>query len=336
MIKFGIIGAGRLGSTHAANIEKHEEAVLAAVYDINPAKAQAFNEKYGAVICQSADELAAMVDVVLVASPSDCHLEGVTAAVKANKPVFSEKPFCRFAEEADAYRELFKNYDKTYGIGFVRRHMAKTQIAKKLLEDNTIGELKFCNVDLPFGAFKRMYDDWFADYDRSGGVILDMLAHHMDLANWFFGRPVRVYAQGMLLDKKQQLPSDYVSMTVTYENGVIVNMMCSWQRFGRSNEMMEIYGSEGAITLDGSTDVKVIRLGETEPEIIDANEAEKSAGVGNMSTGNGFYNELSEFIACVKENRVYSPGIPEAYSSFALAEAAMRSAETNQVVDIKY
>ena len=336
MITIGIIGAGRLGTTHAGNIERIDGIKLAAVYDINPEKAQVFNEKYGAVICNSADELANMVDVVVVASPSDCHLEGVQAAVKANKPVFSEKPFCRTAEQADAIVDLFKNYDKTYGIGFVRRHMLKTQMVKKMLDENIIGTLKFCNVDLPFGAFRRMYGDWFADYKRSGGVILDMLAHHMDLANWFFGKPVRVYAQSMLLDPKQELPSDYVSMTVTYESGVIVNMMCSWQRFGRSNEMMEIYGEKGSITLDGTKEIKIAKLGCDEVEIVNADEALNSSGVNNVNTGNGFCNELSEFIECVKANRIYSPGRPEAIVSFAVAEAAMRSAETNQVVEIKY
>ena len=336
MITFGIIGAGRLGTNHATNIAQMDGAKLTAVYDIDPAKAKVFNEQYGAVICNSADELANMVDAVLVASPSDCHLEGVTAAVKANKPVFSEKPLCRTAEQSAAYKELVKDYKQVYGIGYVRRYMAKTQIAKKLLDENTLGTLKFCNVDLPFGAFKRMYGDWFADYKRSGGVILDMLAHHIDLANWFFGKPVRVYAQSMLLDPKQELPSDYVSMTVTYESGVIVNMMCSWQRFGRSNEMMEIYGDKGSLTLDGSTQLKIARLGAEEVEVIEAEEVQKGSSMNNVNTGNGFYNELAAFVDCINNKKVFTPGIPEGFMSFAVAEAAMRSAETNQVVEIKY
>lgn len=336
MINFGIIGAGRLGTTHAKNIAQMDGVKLAAVYDIDPAKAQVFNEEYGAVICNSADELANMVDIVVVASPSDCHIEGVRAAVKADKPVFSEKPLCRFAEQAAEYKELLKDYQKPFGIGYVRRYMPKTIIAKKLLDENTLGTLKFCNVDLPFGAFKRMYGDWFADYKRSGGVILDMLAHHIDLANMFFGKPVRVYAQSMLLDPKQELPSDYVSMTVTYANGVIVNMMCSWQRFGRSNEMMEIYGDKAALTLDGTTEIKIARLGAENIEVIKAEDVQFSSAVNNVNTGNGFYNELAAFVECVKNNKPFTPGIPEAFVSFAVAEAAMRSAETNQVVEINY
>ena len=334
MIKFGIIGAGRLGTTHADSLSKMENVKLAAVYDISEEKAQAMREKYGPEICSSVDELVAKVDAIVVATPSDCHIDGVRAAVKANKPVFTEKPLCRFAEQAEEYRSLLKGFTKTFGIGFVRRHMAKTLKFKELLDSGVIGNIRFCNVDLPFGAFKRMYGDWFTDYKRSGGVILDMLAHHMDLANWFFGDAKRVYAQGLLLDPAQGLPADYVSATVTYANGIIVNMMCSWQRFGRSGEVMEIYGEKGALTLDASSTVKLVLLDGTTQEI-EVNETAQSAGVGNASTGNGFMNEMVAFADAIRTGRSYFPGIPEAFASFAVAEAMMRSAETNQIVTIQ-
>ena len=333
MLNFGIIGAGRLGTTHAGNLAQIENAKLAAVYDIDPAKAEAMRDAYGPAICVSAEELADRVDAVVVASPSDCHIDGVRAAVRAGKHVFTEKPLCRFAEQAAEYRTLLRDFDKVFGIGFVRRHMTKTQVFKSLLESGKIGRVRFCNVDLPFGAFRRMPGDWFTEYKRSGGVILDMLAHHMDLANWFFGKAVRVYAQGMLLDPTQELPSDYVSATVTYESGAIVNMMCSWQRFGRSAEMMEVYGEKGALTLSGADTIGYAPLG-GEAQEIDASEIVSGSGVDNARTGNGFMNEMRHFIACIENGKTYTPGIPEAFASFALAEAMMRSAETGKVVTI--
>ena len=333
MLNFGIIGAGRLGTRHAENLAAIENAKVAAVYDINAEKAQFVHDKYGAEICNSAEELAAKVDAVVVASPSDCHIEGVRAAIQADKHVFSEKPLCRFAEQAEEYHRLFNGFKKVYGIGFVRRHILKTQLFKQMLDDNKIGRIRFCNVDLPFGGFRRMQDDWFANYKRSGGVILDMLAHHIDLANWFFGKAKRVYAQGMMLDPTQKLPSDYVSATITYENDVYVNMMCSWQRFGRSNEMMEVYGENGALTLNSSDKFILSMLGEETREI-DATENVTSAQVDNASTGNGFMNEMVNFIHCIETGETYKPGIPEAFASFAVAEAMMRSAETGKVVEL--
>lgn len=72
-------------------------------------------------------------------------------------------------------------------------------------------------MDLPLGMYRREYGDWFTDFDKCGGVIVDMLAHHVDLANWFFGKPERVYADGMLLDPAQKEPSDMVDGIITYK-----------------------------------------------------------------------------------------------------------------------
>ena len=333
MLKVGIIGAGRLGNVHADNLAKIEDVKLEAVYDIAEQPARTMSEKFGPVICNSAEELAARVDVVVVASPSDCHIEGVRAAVQAGKAVFTEKPFCRRQDQLEDYRELLKGFDKTFGIGFVRRHMLKTQMVKKMLDDGKIGRIRYCNIDLPFGAFRRMYGDWFADYSRSGGVILDMLAHHIDLCCWFFGRPKRVYAQSMMLDPAQTLPSDYVSSTVTFENGVIVNFMCAWQRFGRSGERMEIYGEKGAITMTGEEAVGFAEL-DKEPVMLNAAELASGSGVSNVNVGNGFLLEMQNFTRAVRDNSAFAPGIPEAYASFELAEAMMRSAETNKLIEL--
>lgn len=334
MLEFGIIGAGRLGTTHADSLSKMDGVKLAAVYDISAEKAKAMQEKYGPAVCSSPDELASKVDAVIVASPSDCHLEGVRAAVRAGKAVFTEKPLCRFAEQAEEYKSLLKDFRKPFGIGFVRRHMLKTVKFKEILDSGELGRIRFCNVDLPFGAYKRMPGDWFTEYKRSGGVILDMLAHHIDLANWFFGPARRVYAQGLLLDPSQELPADHVSATVTYANGVIVNMMCNWQRFGRSGEMMEVYGEKGALTMDGSQTLRLAKLGVPVQEI-GVNETAQSLGVSNASTGNGFLNEMMNFADAVRTGKTFSPGIPEAFASFAVAEAMMRSAETDQLVKIQ-
>ncbi|WP_337746489.1 Gfo/Idh/MocA family oxidoreductase [Victivallis vadensis] len=82
MIRYGIIGAGRIGNNHAGQIKLLANAAVVAVYDIRPEAAADFREKFGARICASAAELAASpdVDCVIVSSPTYCHREGVEAA----------------------------------------------------------------------------------------------------------------------------------------------------------------------------------------------------------------------------------------------------------------
>ena len=135
MIRFGLIGAGRLGKVHAANIAQLEklagiEASLVAVYDPKPEAAQFMHDTYGATICQGPEDVAQFpdLDAVVIASPTYCHQDGIRAAVAANKFIFSEKPFCRDLETGKSLLELLKDYPKFFPIGFVRRAMSKSAL----------------------------------------------------------------------------------------------------------------------------------------------------------------------------------------------------------------
>ena len=341
MIRYGIIGVGRMGNNHAAQIRQLDNAAITAVYDIRPEASTAFREKYGARICGSVAELAQSpdVDCVVVTSPTYCHREGVEAAVSAGKAVFCEKALCRTPADADALLKRVEAYDKLFTVGFVRRHMVKTILVKQLLDAGRIGRIRYCNVDLPLGCYRRMPGDWFADFDLCGGVIVDMLAHHIDVANWFFGAAKRVYADGMLLTRDQPKPADYVASVVSYENGVICNFMCSWQRFGRSNELMEIYGDEGALALDATPNVLwypkngEMRQIDSVAEIM--KQAKTGDGVDQVNIGDGFFCEFRNLTAALEGKKVVLPTVRDAWNSLAVSFAMIESVKTGKAVVLK-
>ena len=73
MLKVGIIGAGRMGNSHAENLAKLAEVKLAAVYDVNPEKAEALRKKFPSVsIMKSAEELvnSPEVGLIVITSPT--------------------------------------------------------------------------------------------------------------------------------------------------------------------------------------------------------------------------------------------------------------------------
>ena len=94
MIRIAVLGCGRIGAMHAANIAAHPRARLAAVQDINGAAAQTVAASTGARVMQTATEvyLSQDVDAVLIATATDTHADLLEQAVKAGKPVLCEKP----------------------------------------------------------------------------------------------------------------------------------------------------------------------------------------------------------------------------------------------------
>ncbi len=340
MVKFGVIGAGRMGKNHTSYLTTLEECKndvrIAAVYDPKPEAAQEMHEKYGAEICNGPEEVAAKADCVIVSAPTYTHQDGVRATIAAGKDLFCEKPLCRDFALADELLALGKGYSKLFAIGFVRRHMYKAMKMKELLEQNFLGKIRFCNVDLPFGGFKRLSDDWFTQFDKSGGVIMDMLAHHVDLSNWFFGSVARVYAQSDMLDTAQPLPADHVASVVTYKNGVICNYMCNWQRFGRSGEMMEIYGEKGALVMDGNPDLTYYPAG-GEKQTIPVRDAPQASGEGvkEVNVVDGYTRQMLNLYKYMKgDHSIPFPTVQDGYNSLMIAKAMMESATTNKAVEL--
>ena len=91
---FGILGAGRIGALHARNLAGSiDGAHLALVMDAYPDAAQ--RAAYGgAAVVQSVEAVLEHpdVDAVLIASPTTLHAEQITAAARAGKAIFCEKP----------------------------------------------------------------------------------------------------------------------------------------------------------------------------------------------------------------------------------------------------
>jgi predicted dehydrogenase len=112
-------------------------------------------------------------------------------------------------------------------------------------------------------GYAREWKDFFANFERSGGVILDMMSHLFDQLNWYFGEAVSVSGNSVMFDRSQPLPMDYVSGTVTYKDNIICGIDGSWQRYGQSSDRIEVYGDSGCVVYDcGAGHVDIYRPNE--------------------------------------------------------------------------
>nr|MCU0827789.1 Gfo/Idh/MocA family oxidoreductase [Tabrizicola sp.] len=75
-IRFGLLGAGRIGKVHARAVTGNGGARLVAVSDAMPAAAQAIAEQYGCEV-RTIDAIAASrdIDAVVICTPTDTHAD---------------------------------------------------------------------------------------------------------------------------------------------------------------------------------------------------------------------------------------------------------------------
>ena len=333
MLKIGIIGVGRMGTTHSHNLESIPGTKVTGIYDLEQKQIDAYLATFpGRKVYSSAVELASSpeVDFVLVTSPSYCHNEGIQAATSAGKPVFCEKPLCRTQAQLDELIPLLRNYQKMFAVGFVRRYSPGVIRMKQMLEEGKIGRALCFEVHVMLGAFKRLPGDWFADYNLCGGVTLDMLAHHADLINYFIGEAQSVCANALMLNPKNGLPSDYLSGTITCKNGVIGTIQGAWCAAARNENGMTIFGDQGALRLSDQTGLTYFTPGNQEEIPLDAQSV---VDLPNLK-GGMFGNEMAVLVNCLRTGEKPWAGVEEAIAAQQLCLALMRSAERREIVHL--
>ena len=123
MVKFAVLGCGRIGRMHAINLARHPRAELAWVFDVAGSAAASVAEATGARQARDADEILAAkdVDAVLIASSTNTHLDLLERAVEAGKAVLCEKPIDLDLAKVDACWERIKDRNATIMTGFNRR-----------------------------------------------------------------------------------------------------------------------------------------------------------------------------------------------------------------------
>ena len=94
MLRIAVLGCGRIGQMHAANVAAHAKTELAMVYDVHTPSADAVAEKVGAKVAASAEDVfaSAEVDAVLIATATPTHADYIEQAVAAGKAALCEKP----------------------------------------------------------------------------------------------------------------------------------------------------------------------------------------------------------------------------------------------------
>ncbi|MBB4892280.1 myo-inositol 2-dehydrogenase/D-chiro-inositol 1-dehydrogenase [Streptomyces olivoverticillatus] len=193
-LRIGLLGAGRIGSFHAAVLAGMDAVGELVIADVDPGRSAALARQTGATAAPSTEEVftAGRVDAVVIASATAAHAELITRAARAGLPAFCEKPVAldvpgtvRALSEVEAAGTLLQ-------IGFQRRFDAGFRAAREAVRGGRLGRLHTIrcvtsDAAPPPPAFLPL----------SGGLIRDCMVHDFDAVRWLTGREVtEVYALG--------------------------------------------------------------------------------------------------------------------------------------------
>ena len=84
-------------------------------------------------------------------------------------------------------------------------------------------------VRLTRGTFrpKKAVDNWFVDFEKSGGIMLDLMVHDLDYARWIAGEVESVFAKS-ISSAHPDASLDYGLAILKHRNGTISHIEGSW------------------------------------------------------------------------------------------------------------
>ena len=192
-MKVGLIGFGLAGKVfHAPHIEACEGLELS--YIVSSRKEEIKSIYPNVTVLTSADELFAKeIDLVVIATPNDTHVDLATRAINQNINVIIDKPFTPSLDESRQIIDLAKSKNVVISSFHNRRFDGDFLTIKKLINDNSIGEIKLFESN--FNRFRPEVnkENWRETTDVAGGVFYDLAPHTLDQALNLFGAPSSVY-----------------------------------------------------------------------------------------------------------------------------------------------
>ena len=179
-----VVGTGFLGAARAAAAEVARGVRLAAVFDREPARAQATAARHRVLAAPDLESGLALpgVDAVVVATPHADHTDAVRAALEAGKHVLCEKPLAVNPADARELARLADSRKLRLATGLNHRFYPPVADALSLATSGAIGRIEGVRAEIGHRASTEFLAGWHGDPARSGGgTLMDNGPHACDL-----------------------------------------------------------------------------------------------------------------------------------------------------------
>jgi myo-inositol 2-dehydrogenase / D-chiro-inositol 1-dehydrogenase len=186
-VPVALVGAGRMGTAHLRALRYSDRVRVVAVADpVLEARSRA-EETFGVAAFPSLDRLLETggFESAIVAAPSGLHLETVRRLTQERYHVLCEKPCGLRPDDAREAARLGRDAGVAVRVGYWRRFVPTLQALRERIRAGELGTLSSVSC---FQWDERPPPAQFRA--ASGGIVLDMGVHELDMLRWLTGQEV--------------------------------------------------------------------------------------------------------------------------------------------------
>ena len=298
-MRFGVIGAGKLGGFHTRTLSTMPGVELVGVSDPNLLRAQMLAWRYNCVAYKTVEELLNQVDALVVAAPTEYHAEIGIKALEAGVHVLMEKPITNSEEGARKLLELSEKNKVVLQVGHSERfNSAVVETLKHVKNPRYV-------------TIERLgpYDPRVA----ATGVTLDLMIHDLDIVLTMIDSDVASFeAIGASMLSSHE---DISNVRLKFKNGCVVDITASRATMEASRRM-RIYQQDAYISVDYvSARLKIYH--KKNPVVNSLKDIEVI--FPKLERKEPIKEEILHFIDCIKTSKTPTPSGEKGLKALRLA-----------------
>ena len=324
MLKVGIVGMGHMGEKHINSYKNIDNVEVGAVNDVRINELESKLDIAGIKTYEKFEDLLndECIDFVDICLPTFLHKEHTIKALDAGKHVICEKPMAMNVEECDAMIKAREKSGKFLMIAQCLRFWQEYEALKDYVSQNKFGRLLSLYLLRACQPPSWSWNNWLAQGSKSGGAILDLHVHDVDMVNYLLGMPEAVYSVGADVIKNGGI--DILSTQYLYDKDIVVTVDCNWVVFGGVGFEM----SYRACFEKGT----IIFSSKNNPSIT-VYPKDKDSFIPELGTKDAYEKELSYFAECIekrKEPKIITP--KSAQDTIRIVTAELKSIESKEKI----
>ncbi|SOS33216.1 inositol 2-dehydrogenase [Pseudomonas syringae group genomosp. 3] len=321
-IGIAVLGAGRIGKIHSANVAASPLATLVVVADPLADAALQLATLLGADAmndCEAAIDRAD-VDAIVIGTPTHTHIDLMLRAVRQGKAVLCEKPIDLDMARTLATVEEVERLNGRVMLAFNRRFEVTFAQIRAAIDAGDIGEVRQVIISSRDPGLAS--DDYIK---HSGGIFRDMTIHDLDIGRWLLGEePVELTAMAsrlvdpIMMEKYDDYDTAMVQMQTASGKQCQINNSrhCAYGY----DQRVEVFGARGMLQMDN---LRPTTLRRSTAESTDSREPLLNFFLERYQQA--YKAELEAYIGAVMHGRPMPTTVQDGLQALRLAEAAVES-----------
>ncbi len=262
-LRVGIVGAGKISGQYSETIAAHPSLVVAAVADLDTARAQALADRHDGARVLPLDELyAADLDVALNLTTPAGHAPIALAALAAGKHVYGEKPLALDTAQGRSVLAAARTAGLRVACAPDTVLSAGVQTARAAVDAGLIGVPHAATAFMTTPGHERWHPDPEFYYQPGGGPLLDMGPYYLTSLVHVLGpvrrvvalasrpRATRTIGAGPRAGTEFPVMIDtHTTGLLEHRSGALTTMIMSFDTWAAQLPRIEVYGADGSLSV---------------------------------------------------------------------------------------